>query len=62
MCVGVALGVDVATPAGIIETQQDFAWTRTVRLTVRKLRYHAMTVVLGLAVSGICWAVWTAVV
>ena len=45
-----ALGVDVTTPAGIIETQQDFAWTRSVRLTARKLRMHVITAALTIAV------------
>jgi hypothetical protein len=57
-----ALGVDVTTPAGIIETQQDFAWTRGMRLTARKLRMHMVTVVLTVMASGVCYAVWQAIV
>jgi hypothetical protein len=53
--------VDVTTPAGIIETQQDFAWTRSVRLTARKLRMHVITAVLTVAASGACYAIWQAI-
>lgn len=57
-----ALGVDMRKPGEMIEVQQDFAWTRTARLTVRKLRMNSIMVTIGLLVSGIAWAVWQAVI
>lgn len=56
-----ALGVDMSTPKAIQEMQQDFAWTRTARLTVRKLRMHALTAAVTLVVTGTGTAIWMAV-
>ena len=56
-----ALGVNISTTEGIIEAQQDFAWTRSARLTVRKLRMHAITVLVGLLVTGTAYAVWNSI-
>jgi hypothetical protein len=57
-----ALGVDMSSPASVIETQQDFAWTRTARLTVRKLRMHMITVAVGILTSAGLFAVWQAII
>jgi hypothetical protein len=55
-----ALGVDISTPKEIQSTQHDFAFLRSFRLTVRTLRTHALTVAVGLAVTGIGSAIWLA--
>lgn len=56
-----ALGVDIRTPAGVIAQQEDNSFVRTSRLTLRKLRYHAMAVGVGLLVTAIGSACWLAV-
>ena len=51
------LGVDISTPAGVIELQRDFNHIRQARVTVGKVRSKVWDVLTGSAVTGVLTAV-----
>ncbi|WP_426418187.1 hypothetical protein [Bradyrhizobium genosp. A] len=51
------LGVDISTPAGILDLQKDFHHVRQSRFTVGNVRNKAWDVLTGSAVTGIIGAV-----
>ena len=51
------LGVDITTPAGIIDLQKDFHHVRETRRTVGNVRNKAWDVITASAVTGVITAI-----
>jgi hypothetical protein len=52
------LGVDVSTPAGIIEVQKDFASVRQNRLARLAIQSKAVMTAIGIITSGVLATLW----
>lgn len=53
-----ALGVDVSTPAGIIEVQKDFAHIRKIRVTGLAILSKAVMTAIGIITTGFITTMW----
>lgn len=53
-----ALGVDMSSPGEVKNVQQDFAFVRSSRHTLRTVRSSAITTLVGIILTAIAGLIW----